>query len=1044
MGDDEDGQAFLSFVRSYYELQKISAPVWNPTLGGCQVDLRRLYFAVQQAGGSDAISAWAGIASQFPLNETCTSGVYWIRKHYLQRLLPFAKKYGIEAGDHRVPLPSFLRPPLESETTAQHSTSSAQGLAACPLAQVAATGKQKSQRGAVVGRASNGDGNESVHNGDGMHGSVEAAHRKTPSKPKSTSPSESEDDELEKKRMVRLEKESRKRLSPPKTVLQSSSRGRIIRPPRHFDSDLSSSSQSEDSAEDVPVDVPSDGVRTPGTKRAKLTKEPATEPKKSSFIKNLPKLKEKKESAYVPPSSATKALVKNDRIGSMSPSSSLKIPAPQPVTPAPSHNRKTTTPVSEPAMKRRKGAAGKIVDSALNQDGEELEENEDIAARIPSEIGSWRFYVDSSEDESEEARVRRAGMTAEDRNEFRYTWVGSPIRRVGNREFFEGIYLAKYKLEIRVGDAVFLRPTPPDVYKYVAFVNHLYRCVKDEKLEKKRPTRHRRKRSLKNSDVDDDENDDDSENANEEDDEPRFAAQWLCGIDDPWFEGKRSTIKTHPLELFETDNVDENLCETILEKIIVHRSGPVNIDWNSIAKLQRDAVTGLKQFFVYRQVSPLTGRISIVYRHPPFDVLYPPKNAAQKQAAYDAAEQVVTQKPVLLYEYNDHKWNFDYFRNHAVTGKVRTSDYTLADMRLASSTLRRKALNIDRPDYRVDSEFQTYLLTQYASTKFSEWAFYMKHCKSNVLLEGYGNKSGLMTLFGERCLRDGHLFSVHGESVTATSLTKSLRAILLYLDPALAAAVDDDEFGARANAHWIIDAINAVLAGEEPDLLDMDAGTMDRDRTPSKRSTRKRLNQPEGLEELPRQGVLYVMVYDLDHENLRKGEIMSLLAILASKENVRMMGSVNHVSAPVLFDHQKASRFRWIHVEATTFGFYDIERRDRGVEAGSIVTTATPDLVDRGIRFILASLTLNQKSVLKLLIETDLSSKLKSGLSFHDLLIQCRERFLVSSETVLRSMLNEFKDHQLIVYRRTSETVETLQVNLTKSMMEELLATWPE
>jgi origin recognition complex subunit 2 len=60
------------------------------------------------------------------------------------------------------------------------------------------------------------------------------------------------------------------------------------------------------------------------------------------------------------------------------------------------------------------------------------------------------------------------------------------------------------------------------------------------------------------------------------------------------------------------------------------------------------------------------------------------------------------------------------------------------------------------------------------------------------------------------------------------------------------------------------------------------------------------------------------------------------------------------------------------------------------------------------------------------------------------LLVACRERFLVSSESVLKSQLGEFRDHQLVTSKRMPDGAELLVINLSSDVMTELLASWPE
>ena len=60
-------------------------------------------------------------------------------------------------------------------------------------------------------------------------------------------------------------------------------------------------------------------------------------------------------------------------------------------------------------------------------------------------------------------------------------------------------------------------------------------------------------------------------------------------------------------------------------------------------------------------------------------------------------------------------------------------------------------------------------------------------------------------------------------------------------------------------------------------------------------------------------------------------------------------------------------------------------------------------------------------------------------MAFKDLYKETKEAMLVSSDSVLRAQLIEFKDHELIKFKRNYEGVEELIIPLDNSLLEEFL-----
>lgn len=64
---------------------------------------------------------------------------------------------------------------------------------------------------------------------------------------------------------------------------------------------------------------------------------------------------------------------------------------------------------------------------------------------------------------------------------------------------------------------------------------------------------------------------------------------------------------------------------------------------------------------------------------------------------------------------------------------------------------------------------------------------------------------------------------------------------------------------------------------------------------------------------------------------------------------------------------------------------------------------------------------------------------LLAGLPLNRLYTACREQFLVSSEVTLRAHLTEFKDHELLKFRRGVDGQDCLYIPLPNEALTKLL-----
>ncbi|XP_042450807.1 origin of replication complex subunit 2-like [Zingiber officinale] len=178
-----------------------------------------------------------------------------------------------------------------------------------------------------------------------------------------------------------------------------------------------------------------------------------------------------------------------------------------------------------------------------------------------------------------------------------------------------------------------------------------------------------------------------------------------------------------------------------------------------------------------------------------------------------------------------------------------------------------------------------------------------------------------------------------------------------------------------------------------------------------------------------------VIIHNIDGPSLRDPDSQQYLAQLASCSRVRMVASIDHVNAPLLWDKKMVhTQFKWSWHHVPTFAPYKAEGNFFPLilaNYGNAQTTKTALVV-------LQSLTPNAQSVFKILAEHQLANE-KEGMPNSTLYTKCRARFLVSNQVTLNSHLTEFKDHELVKARRHSDGQDCFYIPLPSEALSKLL-----
>ena len=162
---------------------------------------------------------------------------------------------------------------------------------------------------------------------------------------------------------------------------------------------------------------------------------------------------------------------------------------------------------------------------------------------------------------------------------------------------------------------------------------------------------------------------------------------------------------------------------------------------------------------------------------------------------------------------------------------------------------------------------------------------------------------------------------------------------------------------------------------------------------------------------------IFLFVNNIEGQNLRSDDCQDVLARLARLPNLHLVATAdNAFVTPLLWD-QKASadlNFHFFHVP--TYCSYD----DELMYQDDIAFEENDGRRLQAASVVLSSLTQTARSVFKELAENQLGD-CPSGMAFGNLFTVCREQLILSNEITLRSHLEEFIDHDLVVLAETNE-----------------------
>jgi origin recognition complex subunit 2 len=289
----------------------------------------------------------------------------------------------------------------------------------------------------------------------------------------------------------------------------------------------------------------------------------------------------------------------------------------------------------------------------------------------------------------------------------------------------------------------------------------------------------------------------------------------------------------------------------------------------------------------------------------------------------------------------------------------------------------------------------------------------------NLLFYGYGSKRALLNRFAtEVCSKRGHVVVLNGfqPKVSIKDLLTAIEAI-----PFVQKFTESTGTAAGTSNESQLTRIRACFASSDVKPL-------------------------------------FLLIHNIDSPNLRSPKVKSQLATLASLPRIHLIASIDHVNAPLLWTSTECSTrkrestdeeslsyrvpgFSWLWHDLTTLASYDFElaHSDRSSYAGASMnarpgrggpaglTAGNTAMSESAAQHILASVTQKAKKMFKLMatkqlavMEEDGEGKIQDdfecyGISYDTLFTSVRDNFIATNDTAMRTLLGEFRDHNLIV-----------------------------
>ncbi|KAJ1796973.1 Origin recognition complex subunit 2, partial [Coemansia sp. RSA 2399] len=330
-----------------------------------------------------------------------------------------------------------------------------------------------------------------------------------------------------------------------------------------------------------------------------------------------------------------------------------------------------------------------------------------------------------------------------------------------------------------------------------------------------------------------------------------------------------------------------------------------------------------------------------------------------------------------------------YFMDLHSTKGSKTSDNTLSKLPHLSQAECRAILAKTSVKHKEEME----LLENMHRQLFQQWRFELD-CEFNLVFYGYGSKRRLLNSFATQMTVDAPVVIING-FFPALNLKHSLEKIVTQV-----LSLGD-------------------TTGSVADLASLICGYFS--------SNGRSVDS------------MTLVVHNIDGPCLRKHQ--ASLAVMSSCKNIRLLASIDHIEAPLIWDSSTVTRFNWAWHDLTTFEPYTVETSYENFSAD------TTEIGPRGVLHVLASLTENAKSIFRILAEFQIAESVMDAsapppgaqksagprvpeMPYSSYFAACRDQFLVSNDMTFRSQLTEFRDHKVIQSRHAPDGTEFVHIPL--------------
>mmetsp|Transcript_83078 Transcript_83078/g.173909 ORF Transcript_83078/g.173909 Transcript_83078/m.173909 type:complete len:430 (+) Transcript_83078:130-1419(+) len=167
----------------------------------------------------------------------------------------------------------------------------------------------------------------------------------------------------------------------------------------------------------------------------------------------------------------------------------------------------------------------------------------------------------------------------------------------------------------------------------------------------------------------------------------------------------------------------------------------------------------------------------------------------------------------------------------------------------------------------------------------------------------------------------------------------------------------------------------------------------------------------------------------------------AILAGLAATPGIRFAVSVDSLWAPLMLPSDTLAKFNFSREEVHTFAPYQVEtaaRRPNSRPAYSDPVNRMQQSSKASLGLVLKSLTVRHRELVQAIAEEQLENGGKTGLTFVKLLEVTTDRMIASTASKLRSLLNELKDHEVIVWKNAQDGGTVVHLNYSTRVLERL------